>query len=589
MSVPSKSSVPVNSNDFEALIDQWLDCESDVDIDNSDIVIESEHDTNSEISDSDTNSEDGDSEETTDRQVSKFYYGKNRYKWSQKSFYSRNTRTLQHNIVVNLPGLRNSYRNNSNITPLQAWSYFIDDEILFEILTWTNIEISKHREKYKIYSSDLRDVDIIELRAFIGLLFYSAVFKSNHEDISSIFATDGSGRDIFRCVTSKNRFSILLACLRFDNPDDREARKINDPAAAISGIFNKFVNNCQSVYTMGTCVCVDEMLVGFRGRCKFKMYLPLKPVKYGLKIMCLVDAKTNYFYNGYIYVGKDSDGNTLDENDRKFSKPTQSVLRLTKPINKTNRNITADNWFTSIELIEELKKRGNTYVGTVRKNKKEIPPEFLPKKNRQVGLSLFGFTKDITLVSFTPKSNKCVILASSMHHGSSIENTGKPEIIEFYNSTKGGVDSLDQKCAIYCTGRRTRRWPMAIFFRILDISGVNAYIVYKTNENFNDIARINFMKKLAHSLVVPEMERRLQNKRINKEIKSNIRRVLNIRKDLSSTPLHDHLLNPRKTCYLCPPKKKRKTSYPCYLCGQPICLECSRKVCKECIGISEEI
>lgn len=49
MSVPSKRSVPVNSNDFEALIDQWLDYESDVDIDNSDIVIESEHDTNSEI------------------------------------------------------------------------------------------------------------------------------------------------------------------------------------------------------------------------------------------------------------------------------------------------------------------------------------------------------------------------------------------------------------------------------------------------------------------------------------------------------------------------------------------------------------
>jgi len=89
MSVPSKSSVPVNSNDFEAIIDQWLDCESDVDID--------------------TNSEDGDSEDTTDGQVSKFYYRKNRYKWSQKSFYSRNTRTLQHNIVVNLPGLQNSY------------------------------------------------------------------------------------------------------------------------------------------------------------------------------------------------------------------------------------------------------------------------------------------------------------------------------------------------------------------------------------------------------------------------------------------------------------------------------------------------
>jgi hypothetical protein len=125
--------------------------------------------TNSEISDSDTNSEDGDLEDTTDEQVSKFCYGKNRYKWSQKLFQSRNSRTLQHNIVVNLPGLRNSYRNNSNITSLQAWSYFIDDGILFEILT--NIQISKHREKYKnINSNYLRNIDIIEPTSFYWLI-----------------------------------------------------------------------------------------------------------------------------------------------------------------------------------------------------------------------------------------------------------------------------------------------------------------------------------------------------------------------------------------------------------------------------------
>lgn len=79
-----QGSAPVNSNDFEETIEKWLDYESDVDIDNNDIVIESEHDTNSEISNSDTNSEHGDSEDTTDEQVSKFYYGKNRYKWSKK-------------------------------------------------------------------------------------------------------------------------------------------------------------------------------------------------------------------------------------------------------------------------------------------------------------------------------------------------------------------------------------------------------------------------------------------------------------------------------------------------------------------------
>lgn len=53
----------------------------------------------------------------------------------------------------------------------------------------------------------------------------------------------------------------------------------------------------------------------------------------------------------------------------------------------------------------------------------------------------------------------------------------KPEIISYYNSTKGGVDALDEKCSIYST-ERTRRWPLAIFYRLLNISGVNSYVLY---------------------------------------------------------------------------------------------------------------
>jgi hypothetical protein len=55
----------------------------------------------------------------------------------------------------------------------------------------------------------MRDVDIIELRAFIGLLFYIAVLKSSHESIQSLFAMDSTGRDIFHCIMNE-RFSILM-------------------------------------------------------------------------------------------------------------------------------------------------------------------------------------------------------------------------------------------------------------------------------------------------------------------------------------------------------------------------------------------
>ena len=77
----------------------------------------------------------------------------------------------------------------------------------------------------------------------------------------------------------------------------------------------------------------------------------------------------------------------------------------------------------------------------MRKNKREIPPEFLPTKVRQPGESMFGFQKDKVL-SFVPKWNKAVILVSSTHDSEVMdEATKKPEIILDYKMTKGDVDT----------------------------------------------------------------------------------------------------------------------------------------------------
>lgn len=69
-------------------------------------------------------------------------------------------------------------------------------------------------------------------------------------------------------------------------------------------------------------------------------------------------------------------------------KPTQCVIKLCKPIENINKNITADNYFSSIETPDELRKRGLTYVGTMRKNKLAIPKGFHANNNRRVGLAM---------------------------------------------------------------------------------------------------------------------------------------------------------------------------------------------------------
>lgn len=56
-------------------------------------------------------------------------------------------------------------------------------------------------------------------------------------------------------------------------------------------------------------------------------------------------------------------------------------------------------------------------------------------------------------------------------------------------------------CASYGTFRITRRWPLAIFYRHLDITGINAYVIFKFNIIKNKDRRRVFLKILAKSLM----------------------------------------------------------------------------------------
>lgn len=77
--------------------------------------------------------------------------------------------------------------------------------------------------------------------------------------------------------------------------------------------------------------------------------------------------------------------------------------------------VTCDNFFTSYPLLQELLKRKVALVGTMRKNKLEIPPVMLQNRGREVFSSVFGFRQKATIVSYIPRKGKNVILLSSKH------------------------------------------------------------------------------------------------------------------------------------------------------------------------------
>lgn len=100
-------------------------------------------------------------------------------------------------------------------------------------------------------------------------------------------------------------------------------------------------------------------------------------------------------------------------------------------------NVTLDNLFSSYEFVQLLLKRNITMLGTIRKNKPELPIEFTHSKGVEVFSSIFGFTTDTTLVGYTPKKNKCVTLISTMHNKG--DKSYRPK-----NVGKGGGDHREQ-------------------------------------------------------------------------------------------------------------------------------------------------
>nr|CAH7753487.1 unnamed protein product [Callosobruchus chinensis] len=183
-------------------------------------------------------------------------YGKNGYKWYCKPFIQKNTRTLQKNIVLRLPGPKGAAARSAH-TEYEAWKLFFTEDILSEILVHTNEEINRTKTKFLREQRYIDVTNKTELEALFGLLYDSNALKDNHVDVEELWSKQ-YGPPIFRATMSKNRFNFLIKNLRFDDKTSRNERKELDKFSAIRKIWDSYVRNCQDNYTPSEYVTVDE-------------------------------------------------------------------------------------------------------------------------------------------------------------------------------------------------------------------------------------------------------------------------------------------------------------------------------------------
>uniref|UniRef100_A0AAZ1Y4A3 PiggyBac transposable element-derived protein domain-containing protein n=1 Tax=Oreochromis aureus TaxID=47969 RepID=A0AAZ1Y4A3_OREAU len=374
------------------------------------------------------------------------------------------------------------------------------------------------------------------------------------------------------CPTSVSMKSAGRFVLTISFPD---AVRTSWLPSARWGICGRIVWSCSSTQAD---ICVDEQLVPFRGRCNFKQYIPTKPAKYGLKIWAVCDVETSYAWRLQVYTGKAGDRAEVNQGMR-------VALELTEGLQ--GNVVTCDNFFTSFALAEELLRRKLALVGTIRKNKPELPPRLLQTRGTAVFSSAFAFTLTHTLVSYVPRRGKNVLLMSTKHRTPDVSEEGKrkPVIIQDYNRCKGGVDNLDKVVGTYSCRRKTNRWPVALFHNLLDVSLYNSYVLWTAIDpswkQQKDYKRRLYVEEVGEALVNPHILKRGRLPRSSGA--ADIVTSAQSGQSAAAGPALIPKSKGRRPCDFCDEKRRRVVG-TCCKCGKSTCKDHILFICSLCVN-----
>ncbi|XP_057685155.1 piggyBac transposable element-derived protein 4-like [Corythoichthys intestinalis] len=411
---------------------------------------------------------------------------------------------------------------------------FITENIIEEVLKCTNLEGRRAAAaKGKVW----RNIEKEEFMAFIGLTLLSGGEKNWDVALRELFL-DQLQNPMYKAITGLRRYEDIRLFIRFDNRRTMALRLETEYMAAFKNL-------------------------------QVLQYMPSKPAKYGIKIFWKCDARVPYAIDGIVYTGRQPG----EEVQRNLGE--NIFLKLSSGIIQTGRNITIDNFFTSVPLAE----KNLTILGTLSLNKPDIPPITKPSNSLLIHSSEFGFNGNMTMVSYVQKKGRAVVLLSTMHDDKAVDDTPKkkPDVIHYYNRTKGGLDTTDQMVGTNTCKRRTRRWPMVLWYNMLDIATLNAYTSFNAEQPgyFAGVtnARRLFIKELGKELVMPHMKSRLEGTpTLQKHIIEAMGRC-GIEKQSSTGPQEDKGTAKRKRCAICPSAKDQKASSCCSRCKKPVCKE----------------
>lgn len=143
------------------------------------------------------------------------------------------------------------------------------------------------------------------MKVFIGILLIMGIIQM--PDIRLYwFENNMYGNARIKSVMKRDRFLTILKYLHFS---DNKTCRIEDPLNKIKDIMEEIISTFKSTIKLGKTVVIDESMILWRGRLRFRQYIKGKRHKYGIKVykLCLPNG---YTYDLDVYSGKSSTTST---------------------------------------------------------------------------------------------------------------------------------------------------------------------------------------------------------------------------------------------------------------------------------------
>lgn len=384
----------------------------------------------------------------------------------------------------------------SSTDPLQLFQTVWNDDIMRVIAhetneyAWQTIARLTEVEGALKPNSRLNDwveVTVEELYVFFSILIYMSLCYRGRLD--EYWTTKTLEMPHFRQIMSKNRFILITRFLHFVDNDNLDVmihgydRKLLKIAPILEHCNQKF----REMYVPKRHLSLDESLLLWKGRLSWIQSIRTKAARFGIKSYEICEAESGYLLKMKIYTGKNTSHSAQTEIHGFTGVTSKVVIEMATDYLNKGHCLVMDNYYNSVELTRFLKKHGTDVLGTLNRRRTGNPPiiKGLIDRNMKRGSMVSQHCGDITVLAW--KDVKLLTMISTHHNNDMAPGQragvpcNKPVAVHSYNKYMGGVDSKDQKLSMYLLERkRGLKWYQKVFRRLINITVLNTYIIYKT-------------------------------------------------------------------------------------------------------------